>query len=52
VQLKVQAVQQVEPTLELPDLGVEGWNVQLFRSIDSSECACSKAPVRAVLGGK
>lgn len=40
VQLKVQAVQQVEPTLELPDLGMEGWNVQLFRSIDSSECTC------------
>lgn len=35
--LKVQAIQQLESTLELPDLGTEGWNVQLFRSIDSSE---------------
>lgn len=37
VALKVQAIQQLESTLELPDLGTEGWNVQLFRSIDSSE---------------
>jgi hypothetical protein len=37
VVLKIQAIQQLESTLELPDLGTEGWNVQLFRSIDSSE---------------
>lgn len=37
VALKIQAIQELEPTLELPDLGAEGWNVQLFRSIDSSE---------------
>lgn len=35
--LRVQAIQQVEPTLELPDVGEESWNVQLFRSIDSGE---------------
>jgi hypothetical protein len=37
VALKIEAIQELEPTLELPDLGAEGWNVQLFRSIDSSE---------------
>jgi hypothetical protein len=38
VAVKIQAIQELESTLELPDLGTEGWNVQLFRSIDSSEC--------------
>jgi hypothetical protein len=37
VALKVQAIKELESTLDLPDLGAEGWNVQLFRSIDSSE---------------
>lgn len=37
VALKVQAIQELESTLELQDLGTEGWNVQLFRSIDSSK---------------
>lgn len=43
VALKVQAIKELESTLELPDLGTEGWNVQLFRSIDSSECSRSSS---------
>lgn len=40
--LKVDAIQAIEPTLTLPDLGAEGWNTQLFRSIDSSERRMSR----------
>lgn len=40
--LKVDAIQAIEPTLTLPDLGGEGWNTQLFRSIDSSERRMSR----------
>lgn len=45
VALKVQAIKELESTLELPDLGTEGWNVQLFRSIDSSECSRSSSSI-------